>query len=61
LAEKNRRRRRVWKAVKIILISIAVVLGLLVVLNFSVYKNYFAGTEQVEPINEPVKMEEIVQ
>ncbi len=36
LAERNRRSRRIWKAVAITLISIATVMILLFILNFSV-------------------------
>ncbi len=41
LAEKNRRSRRIWKAVVITLISIAAVMVLLFILNFSVSQKFF--------------------
>lgn len=41
LAEKNRRSRRIWKVVAIILISIAVITVLLIVLSISTYQSLF--------------------
>jgi putative transcriptional regulator len=40
LAEKNRRSRRIWKVVAIILISIAVITLLLIVLGIETYQNF---------------------
>lgn len=56
LAEKNRRSRRIWKAVAIILISIAVTIILLIVLSFVGLHSFTAGpviTTQTEKIMIP--------
>lgn len=60
LSERNRRSRRIWKAVVITLISIATVMILLFILNFSVTQKYFEDTssvitEQNSQITEPIK------
>lgn len=41
LAEKNRRSRRIWKVVAIILISIAVITVLLIILSIATYQSLF--------------------
>ncbi|NLN47730.1 MAG: helix-turn-helix domain-containing protein [Clostridiales bacterium] len=41
LAEKNKRSRRIWKAVTIILISIVAITVLLFIFNFSVTQKFF--------------------
>lgn len=53
LAEKNRRSRRIWKVVAIILISIAVMTILLIILSFVGLHSFTTGpviTEQTEQI-----------
>ncbi|MDD4347368.1 MAG: helix-turn-helix domain-containing protein [Desulfitobacteriaceae bacterium] len=47
LAEKNRRSRRIWKAVAIILISFAVITVLLIILNISTYQSFSTSTNPV--------------
>jgi putative transcriptional regulator len=53
LAEKNRRSRRIWKVVAIILISIAVITILLIILSFAALHSFSTGpviTEQTSQI-----------
>lgn len=55
LAEKNRRSRRIWKVIAIILISFVVITALLIILNFVGYHSFTTGpvittqTEQIVP------------
>lgn len=66
LAEKNKRSRRIWKAVTIILISIVVITVLLFIFNFSVTQKFFGSgtstviTEQNAQIKEPMKNKIII-
>ena len=60
LAERNRRSCRIWKTVKVIIISIAVMIGLLIALQVTPTKT-FEGPEPDEQINKPVKMQENIQ
>lgn len=56
LAERNRRNRRIWKGIVIVLISILVITLLLIVLSIPVYKSFTVGpatSEQVEQIINP--------
>lgn len=65
LAEKNKRGRRIWRAVTIILISIVVIV-LLFLFNFSVTQKFFGSgtstviTEQNAQIKEPMKNKIII-
>ncbi|MEL7624113.1 MAG: helix-turn-helix transcriptional regulator [Clostridiales bacterium] len=61
LAEKNRRSRRIWKTVKIVLLSFAVIILLLLILNFSAFQKLGESstvtTEQNAQITEVNKTE----
>ncbi|NYB73108.1 helix-turn-helix transcriptional regulator [Sedimentibacter hydroxybenzoicus DSM 7310] len=61
LAEKNRRSRRIWKTVKIVLLSFTVIILLLLILNFSAFQKLGESstvtTEQNAQITEVNKTE----
>ncbi|BBI33474.1 helix-turn-helix domain-containing protein [Cohnella abietis] len=59
LAEKNRRSRRIWKTIVIILVSLAVIVVLLLILSIAVFQNYgdvpTLTTKQKAYINETLR------